>query len=103
MDKRLPLAAALIILVLFGVPLLFPRPPLPPPAIGADSAAKTPAPDAAVTHAVPVAPQNPARVAEAAPVVRADTVVAHTAVSTTWFSNIGAAPLAIQADSYPAL
>ena len=30
MDKRLPLAAALIILVLFGVPLLFPRPPLPP-------------------------------------------------------------------------
>jgi YidC/Oxa1 family membrane protein insertase len=103
MDKRLPLAAALIILVLFGVPLLFPKPPVPPPAIGADSTTRTPAPDAAITHAVTAAPQNPAHTAEAAPIARADTVVAHTAVSTTWFSTVGAAPLAIQADSYPAL
>lgn len=104
MDKRLPLAAALIILVLFGVPLLFPRPPLPPPAIGADSSAKkVPALDAGVSQAVPVAPQGTVRATEPAPAVRPDTVVTRTAVSTTWFSNIGAAPLAVQADSYPAL
>src|ERR1019366_9444890 len=32
-----------------------------------------------------------------------DTTVVHTAVSTTWFTSLGAAPLAVQADSYPAL
>jgi len=102
MDKRLPLAAALIVLVLFGVPLLFPRPPLPPQPIAADSTAKAPAPDAAVSHAVPITPAGAAR-ADAPPPAKADTIVAKNAVSTTWFSTIGAAPIAIQADSYPAL
>jgi YidC/Oxa1 family membrane protein insertase len=104
MDKRLPLAAALIIVVLFGVPLLFPHPPAAPRPLGADSTihAAVPAPDAAVTHAVPVAP---ARVAPAGalPTVKADTLVAQTAVTTTWFNSIGAAPLAIQIDSFAAL
>jgi YidC/Oxa1 family membrane protein insertase len=102
MDKRLPLAAALIVLVLFGVPLLFPRPPVPPPRVTVDSVAKPPAPDAAVAHAVPAVQANTVR-ADTLPTAKADTTVARTAVSTTWFSSIGAAPLAIQADSYPAL
>jgi YidC/Oxa1 family membrane protein insertase len=102
MDKRLPLAAALIVLVLFGVPLLFPRPPLPPPPIAADSLAKQPAPDAALTHAVPLARANTPN-SNAPPAVKPDTVISQTAVSTTWFTNVGAVPLAVQADSYPAL
>src|ERR1039457_3876029 len=102
MDKRLPLAAALIILVLFGVPLLFPRPAVPPPPVSADSVVRAPIPDAAVTHAIPVTLANAVRT-DSPPVARPDTTVAHTAVSTTWFSSIGAAPLAVQVDSYPAL
>jgi YidC/Oxa1 family membrane protein insertase len=102
MDKRLPLAAALIVLVLFGVPLLFPRPPVPPQRVTVDSAAKQPTPDAAVAHTVAAVQANIART-DTLPAVKADTIVARTAVSTTWFSSLGAAPLAIQADSYPAL
>ena len=102
MDKRLPLAAALIVLVLFGVPLLFPRPPVPPQRVTVDSVAKQPAPDAAVAHTGPAVQANIART-DTLPAVKADTIVARTAVSTTWFSSLGAAPLAIQADSYPAL
>src|ERR1035437_590598 len=102
MDKRLPLAAALIVLVLFGVPLLFPRPPVPPPRVAVDSVGKPPAPDAAVAHTVPAVQANTVRM-DTLPVAKADTIVARTAVTTTWFSSIGAAPLAIQADSYPAL
>ena len=102
MDKRLPLAAALIVLVLFGVPLLFQRPPVPPQRVTADSVAKQPAPDAAVAHTVPAVQANIARTDTLA-AVKVDTIVARTAVSTTWFSSLGAAPLAIQADSYPAL
>jgi YidC/Oxa1 family membrane protein insertase len=104
MDKRLPLAAALIILVLFGVPLLFPHPPVPPRLPSADSTASAPAPvpDAAVAHAVPVAPSH-APSANAQPATKPDTLVAQTAVSTTWFSSVGAAPLAIQIDSFAAL
>ncbi len=102
MDKRLPLAAALIVLVLFGVPLLFPRPPVPPQRVTVDSVGKPPAPDAAVAHTVPAVQANTVRT-DTLPVAKADTIVARTAVTTTWFSSIGAAPLAIQADSYPAL
>ena len=103
MDKRLLLAASLIILVLFGVPLLFPHPPAPPAPIAVDSLAKQPAPDAAVAHTVPLAqatvpPRNPV-----SPATKADTVVSQTAVSTISFSTAGAAPFAVQADSYPAL
>jgi YidC/Oxa1 family membrane protein insertase len=103
MDKRLPLAAALIVLVLFGVPLLFPRAPLPPAPIAVDSLAKQPAPDAAVAHTVPLAQANVPPRTNLPPAVKPDTVVSQTAVSTISFSNIGAAPLAVQADSYPAL
>jgi YidC/Oxa1 family membrane protein insertase len=102
MDKRLPLAAALIIVVLFGVPLLFPRPPLPPRPVAADSIVSTPTPDAAVVHAVPVTPANTTR-GELPPAVKPDTLVMQTGVSTMWFSSLGAAPIAIQADSFPAL
>jgi len=102
MDKRLPLAAALIVLVLFGVPLLFPRPPVPPRAVSADTVNRTPPPDAAVAHVVPATPGIATR-AETLPLAKADTVVARTSVSTTWFSTLGAAPFAVQADSYPAL
>src|ERR1035437_2865056 len=103
MDKRLPLALVLIILVLFGVPLLFPRPPVPVRSAGADTTTvRTPMPDAAVVHAVPVAPGNVARAA-APPEVAPDTIMAKTALSTTWFSTLGAGPLSVQADSYPAL
>ncbi len=105
MDKRLPLAAALIIIVLFGVPLLFPRPPIPVRPVAVDSTAAMPAPDAAVSHAVPVAQpnlQNPQRAATL-PVVKADTVVAQSSLTTTWFNSLGAVPIAVQADSYPAL
>src|ERR1035437_2660370 len=103
MDKRLPLASVLIILVLFGVPLLFPRPPVPVRSAGADTTTvRTPVPDAAVVHAVPVAPGNVARAA-APPEVAPDTIMAKTALSTTWFSTLGAGPLSVQADSYPAL
>ncbi len=109
MDKRLPLAAALIILVLFGVPLLFPRPPLPPPRATADSTV-TSLPDAAAAHTVPVAQAGAtpavatkATHADPPPATKPDTIVAQTALTTTWFSTLGAAPLAIQADSFPAL
>ena len=104
MDKRLPLAAALIILVLFGVPLIFPHPPAPPPAVSADSANKTaaPAPDAAVSHPVSVAPA-PIAAATSLPAAKPDTLVEQTAVTTTWFSSVGAAPLAIQIDSFASL
>jgi YidC/Oxa1 family membrane protein insertase len=104
MDKRLPLAAALIILVLFGVPLLFPHPPVPPRSPSADSTASAPAPvpDAAVAHAVPVAPPHSPS-ASALSATKPDTLVAQTAVSTTWFTSVGAAPLAIQIDSFAAL
>jgi YidC/Oxa1 family membrane protein insertase len=105
MDKRLPLAAALIILVLFGVPLLFPRPPIPVRPVTADSTAAMPAPDAAVSHSIPVAQpnvQNPQHAATL-PVVKPDTVVAQSSLTTTWFSSLGAVPIAVQADSYPAL
>jgi YidC/Oxa1 family membrane protein insertase len=106
MDKRLPLAAALVILVLFGVPLLFPRPPVPPRPVTADSIAQAPAPDAAIAHAVPVTPVTPVsgqRADTPTPAPKPDTTVVRTALTTTWFSSIGAAPLAVQADSYPAL
>jgi YidC/Oxa1 family membrane protein insertase len=103
MDKRLPLAAALIILVLFGVPLLFPRPPLPPPTVAADSATRAPAPDVAVPHAIPVAPAPIAGPAGALPTAKPDTLIEQTAVTTTWFSSIGAAPFAIQIDSFASL
>ncbi len=106
MDKRLPLAAALIILVLFGVPLLFPRPPSPVRPVTADSIASAPAPDAAVSHTVPVAQpiaQANAQHTVPLPALKLDTVVTQSAVSTTWFSSLGAVPLAVQADSYPAL
>jgi YidC/Oxa1 family membrane protein insertase len=110
MDKRLPLAAALILLVLFGVPLLFPHPPAPVRPASADSVKATPAPDSPVAHQVPVA-AAPAAAASAPSAVsphasaalRADTTIARNAVSTSWFSSTGAEPLAIQADSYPAL
>src|ERR1035437_5125963 len=102
MDKRLPLAAVLFILVLFGVPPLFPRPPVPPQPGRADTTVRTPTPDAAVVHAVPVTQGNVAH-AGAPPEVKYDTVVVNTAVSTTWFSTLGAGPLSVQADSYPAL
>lgn len=103
MDKRLPLAAALIIVVLFGVPLLFPHPPAPPIGARADSTAAPalPAPDVPVAHAVPVSPAvTPASVPSAA---KADTVVEQTQVTTTWFSSVGAAPIAIQIDSFASL
>lgn len=107
MDKRLPLAAALIILVLFGVPLLFPHPPVPPRRITADSMASgastpVPAPDAAVAHTVSAVPALPAQV-EPPLAVKPDTIVAQTTLATTWFSTVGAAPLAVQVDSFPAL
>jgi YidC/Oxa1 family membrane protein insertase len=102
MDKRLPLAAALIVLVLFGVPLLFPRPPVPPRPVSADTISTRPAPDAALVHAVPVAPGAAPRT-DTLPAAKPDTIMARTAVSTTWFSTLGAAPLAVQADSYPSL
>ncbi|MGH7656350.1 MAG: YidC/Oxa1 family insertase periplasmic-domain containing protein [Gemmatimonadaceae bacterium] len=104
MDKRLPLAAALIIVVLFGVPLLFPHPPVPAKPATADSVSRTttPAPDIAVAHAVPVAPVA-APPAAALRAIKADTIVEQNAVTTTWFSSIGAAPLAIQIDSFIAL
>ncbi len=104
MDKRLPLAAALIIVVLFGVPLLFPHPPVPPRPANADSVSHvtTPAPDVAAPHTVPVAPA-PVAHATALPTARPDTIVERSAVTTTWFSSIGAAPLAVQIDSFTAL
>ncbi len=115
MDKRLALAAALIVLVLFGVPLMFPRPPVPPRIAVADSAAAatTAAPGSPIAPAVQV-PSPAARPngatntkapapASALTVAKPDTIVVQTAVSTTWFSTIGAAPLAVQPDSYPAL
>jgi YidC/Oxa1 family membrane protein insertase len=102
MDKRLPLAIALVLLVLFGVPLLFPRPPVPPQPVGVDTTAHTPSPDAAVVRAVPVTPGT-ATPSGAPPAVKPDTIVASTALSTTWFSTLGAGPLSVQADSYPAL
>jgi YidC/Oxa1 family membrane protein insertase len=104
MDKRLPLAVALIVLVLFGVPLLFPRPQVPPSVVTADSAAAAArAPDAPVTRDVPAVRASAAPQAAAPPAVKADTIAVQTAVSTTWFSSLGAAPLAVQADSFPAL
>jgi len=102
MDKRLPLAAALIILVLFGVPLLFPRPPVPPQPTRPESTAVRLGPDTALAHAVQAVRPGAPR-ADTIPASKPDTTVAHTAVSTMWFSSIGAAPLAVQADSYPAL
>ena len=106
MDKRLPLAAALIIVVLFGVPLLFPHPPAAPRPASADSVSRPaplpPAPDAAVAHSVPIAPPGVTRAA-ALPAVKPDTIVAQTAVTKTWYSSIGAAPLAIQIDSFASL
>jgi YidC/Oxa1 family membrane protein insertase len=103
MDKRLPLAAALIVLVLFGVPLLFPHPPAPPAPVAMDSLAKQPAPDAAVSHTVPLAQATASLRGDIPPAAKPDTVVSQTAVSTISFSTAGAAPLAVQADSYPAL
>ncbi len=103
MDKRLPLAAALIVLVLFGVPLLFPRPPLPPAPIVVDSLAKPPAPDAAVAHTVPLTQGSVPPRSTIPPAAKPDTIVSQTAVSTISFTTAGAAPLAVQADSYPAL
>ncbi|HEV8410372.1 MAG TPA: membrane protein insertase YidC, partial [Gemmatimonadaceae bacterium] len=103
MDKRLPLAAALIVLVLFGVPLLFPHPPAPPAPVAMDSLAKQPVPDAAVSHPVPLAQATTPPRGDIPPAAKPDTVVSQTAVSTISFSTAGAAPLAVQADSYPAL
>jgi YidC/Oxa1 family membrane protein insertase len=104
MDKRLPLAAALIILVLFGVPLLFPHPPVPPRQVTADSTATVPVPprDAAVPHTVPAVAATSVR-AELPTTGKPDTIIAQTALATTWFTTIGAAPLAVQVDSFPAL
>jgi YidC/Oxa1 family membrane protein insertase len=104
MDKRLPLAAALIILVLFGVPLLFPHPPVPPRPLTVDSIASAPAlpPDAAVPHAVATVPP-PLAHSELPAAVKPDTITTRTTLATTWFSTIGAAPLAVQVDSFPAL
>ncbi|HEY2849779.1 MAG TPA: YidC/Oxa1 family insertase periplasmic-domain containing protein [Gemmatimonadaceae bacterium] len=101
MDKRLPLVAALIIVVLFGVPLLFPHPPVPPRLLRSDSSAV--APDAPIARTVPVAPAPVAARVSAPPSVKADTIVDQTLVTTTWFSSIGAAPLAIQVDSFASL
>jgi YidC/Oxa1 family membrane protein insertase len=103
MDKRLPLAILLMAAVLFLVPMLFQRPPLPPRPIGSYSIARPLAADATPTRTVPVLrPAGEAR-PEATPVAKADTVAVRTAVSTTWFSTLGAAPLYVQVDSYPAL
>jgi YidC/Oxa1 family membrane protein insertase len=106
MDKRLPLAIVLMAAVLFLVPMLFPRRPVPPQPITSDSIAKPPVPDAAASYPVRVAPPRtdlPAHVPPPAPAVKPDTIAVHTAVSTTWFSTLGAAPLSVQVDSYPAL
>jgi YidC/Oxa1 family membrane protein insertase len=103
MDKRLPLAILLMLAVLFLVPMLFQRPPLPPRPIDADTIARPLAPDAAPSRTVPVARSAGTARPEVPPAAKADTVAVRTAVSTTWFSTLGATPLYVQVDSYPAL
>jgi YidC/Oxa1 family membrane protein insertase len=61
------------------------------------------APDAPIARTVPVAPAPAAAPVNAPPSVKADTIVDQTQVTTTWFSSIGAAPLAIQVDSFASL
>lgn len=89
-------------------PLVFPRPNLPPGQVGADSSASkelvSDSVGAARTVTVPMAARSlgePQRDSVTSPA--AETLSVRTDLSTYLFSTLGAMPLSVRADSYPAL
>jgi YidC/Oxa1 family membrane protein insertase len=109
MEKRFLLAVLLTGAVVVLTPGLFPRsaPPRSAPPGNPATNVELPSPG---TGSVPapaptgVAASRPAKEkSDTVPKVAAETVTVHTSTSTYVFSTLGAAPLAIRADSYPAL
>jgi YidC/Oxa1 family membrane protein insertase len=108
MEKRLFLALLLTGAVMMLTPVLFPRPSIPIPVANADTIS------GGTSRAEPpsgAAPVSPASIALRTTATRddslrtapAETVSVHTNVSSYAFSTLGAAPIAVQVDSYPAL
>jgi YidC/Oxa1 family membrane protein insertase len=108
MEKRFFLALLLTGAVMMLTPVLFPRPNVPVVVSNADTVAggtsktERPAGAAAVSAAPDLAPIRAAR-PDSLQTASAETVSVHTDVSSYVFSTVGAAPIAVQADSYPAL
>lgn len=107
MEKRFFLALLLTGVVVVFTPALFPRHAVPPSIPRADSAERPSASSAG--QEVRATPDSPVTVSSpgirrTAPIpVASDTVVMRTTTSTYSFSTLGAAPLVVQVDSYPAL
>ena len=107
MEKRFFLALLLTGAVVVLTPIVFPRPKTSPAVTTADStpAVALPLAQAAATSVTPataIPGKAGATVAVALPQV-AETLVVRTALSAYTFSALGATPLQVQADSYPAL
>src|ERR1017187_5411235 len=110
MEKRFFLALLLTGAVMMLTPVLFPRPNVPAPVTNADTLAgarrpgKTePSASTAAVSAVPrLTPTRAARI-DSLQAVSAETVSVRTNVGSYVFSTLGATPIAVQADSYPAL
>jgi YidC/Oxa1 family membrane protein insertase len=115
MEKRFFLALLLTGAVMMLTPVLFPRPNVPVSVTNADTVASgsgtskaEPPVGAAAVPAVSgtaLSRAAPARAAHADSLqtASAETVSVHTDVSSYVFSTLGATPIAVQADSYPAL
>lgn len=105
MEKRFFLALLLTGAVVVLTPMVFPRPKSSAPVTVADSTGPLAVPPVLMSAApAKTAPASSAGVILAAPLPQAaETLVVRTALSAYTFSALGAAPLQVQADSYPAL
>jgi len=107
MEKRFLLALLLTGVVVVFTPALFPRRAAPPSIPRADSAERTSAPSAGqegrTAPNLPGTVSPPGMRTNAPAAVSADTIVVRTTTSTYSFTTLGAVPLVVQVDSYPAL
>lgn len=111
MEKRFFLALLLTGAVMLLTPVLFPRPAAPVTPVTPDSSA-VPGRDSSPVQRAPVAGEEPAPRArqrqlpgpvEAGTETPAETLTVRTRLSAYTFSTLGGAPVAVHADSYPAL
>lgn len=109
MDKRFFLALLLTGAVMMLTPVLFPRArgpgaanPVDTTALGVTAGQNAGAPGAAVVASLPDSFPR-ASSGSASPQAAVETVLGRSALSSYTFSTLGATPVAVTADSYPAL
>ena len=108
MEKRFFLALLLTGVVVVFTPALFPRAAVPPTTLRSDSLDRAAAPSSvreplAAPGSSPAASTTRGARVDTARAIEAQVVRVHTSTSTYSFTTLGAAPIVVQADSYPAL